>query len=82
MYYGLPVARPFSVSRAFLAHVRRSLSSGWEMETQWLARLGEFGSDHCRGFAVGEEGVCGWAYTEPLQQNASFREMAAEIGGL
>jgi hypothetical protein len=52
------------------------------METQWLARLGEFGSDHCRGFAVGEEGVCGWAYTEPLQQNASFREMAAEIGGL
>ena len=56
MYCGLPVVRPFSVGRAFLAHVWRSLPSSWEMETQWLAGLGEFGSDHCHGFAVGEEG--------------------------
>jgi hypothetical protein len=28
------------------------------------------------------KGFCGWAYIEPLRQNASFREIAGETGGL
>jgi hypothetical protein len=36
------------------------------METQCLVSLGGFGSDGRRGFAMYEEGVCGWAYNEAV----------------